>query len=239
LPRSGSTLIEQILASHSRVEGTHELHDLSKVIRTIRRRTPGQAPFPEILAKFRAGGWERLGRQYIERTAKYRSGAACFIDKNPNNFIFAGVIRLAMPNAKIINARRHPLDSCLGSYKQLFASGQPFSYDLTELGEYYLQYQRLLDHWHKAMPGGIIDVHYENVVADLESEVRRLLDFCGLPFERSCLDFHATDRAIKTASSEQVRRPIYATSVNLWRHYEEHLGELIEVLQPLLLNHSS
>ena len=239
LPRSGSTLIEQILASHSQVEGTHELHDLSKVIRAIRRRTPGQVPYPEILRKFRAGAWERLGRQYIDSTARHRSGAAFFIDKNPNNFIFAGVIRMSMPNAKIINARRHPLDSCLGSYKQLFASGQPFSYDLTELGEYYLQYQRLMDHWHEDMPGFVLDVQYEDVVANLEREVRRMLDFCGLPFESACLDFHATERAVKTASSEQVRRPIYSTSVDLWRHYEEHLGELIEVLQPLLVKPSA
>ena len=235
LPRSGSTLIEQILSSHSKVEGTHELHDLSRVIRATRSRAPGSPPFPEVFRKFGAGGWGRLGRQYIESTAKFRSGAAFFVDKNPNNFIFAGVIRLSMPNAKIINALRHPLDSCFGSYKQLFASGQPFSYDLTELGEYYLQYRRLMDHWHAVMPGFVLDVHYENVVADLEGEVRRMLDFCGLPFEEGCLDFHATERAVKTASSEQVRRPIYSSSVDLWRHYESHLDMLIEVLEPLLV----
>ena len=137
-------------------------------------------------------------------------------------------------NAKIIDARRHPLDSCFGTYKQLFASGQPFSYDLTELGEYYLQYLRLMDHWQQLLPDFVLDVQYEHVVADLETEVRRLLDFCGLPFEESCLRFHETDRAVRTASSEQVRRPIYASSVNLWRNYEHHLGELIDVLQPLL-----
>lgn len=234
LPRSGSTLIEQILASHSQVEGTHELSDLSKVMKALRQRAGSHLRFPEVVAPLRASGWERLGRHYIESTAKHRTGARYFIDKNPNNFIFAGLIRLAMPNAKIINALRHPLDSCLGSYKQLFAAGQPFSYDLTELGEYYLQYRRLMDHWHDVMPGFVLDVHYENVVGNLESEVRRMLDFCGLPFEEACLHFHKTERAVKTASSEQVRRPIYSSSINLWRNYEQHLETLIHIMKPLL-----
>jgi tetratricopeptide (TPR) repeat protein len=234
LPRSGSTLIEQILASHSQVEGTHELSDLSKAVQQLRRRAPRHQRYPEFLAGMKASGWARIGRDYLESTAKYRTGAPLFIDKNPNNFVFAGLIHLALPGAKIINARRHPLDSCLGSFKQLFASGQPFSYDLTELGEYYLQYQRLMDHWHAVMPGGVLDVHYEHVVADLETEVRRLLDFCGLPFEESCLQFYKTQRAVKTASSEQVRQPIYASSVELWRRYEAQLGTLVHILEPLL-----
>jgi tetratricopeptide (TPR) repeat protein len=232
LPRSGSTLIEQILASHSQVEGTHELSDLSKLVRSYRGRR--NELFPETLGHLRAQGWARLGREYVERTAKHRRGAPFFIDKNPNNFVFAGVVKLAMPNAKIINARRHPVDSCLGSYKQLFASGQPFTYDLTELGEYYLQYQRLMDHWHRVLPGFVLDVHYEHVVADFENEVRRMLDFCGLPFEEGCLNFHETRRPVKTASSEQVRRPLYSSSVNLWRNYERHLGELMQILKPVL-----
>ena len=232
LPRSGSTLIEQILASHSRVEGTHELSDLSKVVRGYRTRKKDR--FPESLGGLAAEGWSRIGREYLERTAKHRHGSPFFIDKNPNNFVFVGLLRLAIPNAKVINARRHPLDSCLGSYKQLFASGQPFTYDLTELGEYYLQYQRLMDHWHRVLPGFVLDVRYEDVVADLEGQVRRMLDFCELPFEPGCLRFHETERAIRTASSEQVRRPIYASSVDLWRRYEPHLGELIQILQPVL-----
>jgi len=236
LPRSGSTLIEQILASHSQVEGTHELTDLAKVVREVRRASRTDMRFPEAIAHLKAGGWSKIGKQYLERTAQYRSGAPYFIDKNPNNFVFTGLIRLAMPNAKVINARRHPLDSCLGTFKQLFASGQPFSYDIVELGEYYLQYQRLMDHYHAAMPGFVLDVHYEQVVGDLEGQVRRLLDFCGLPFEESCLRFHETERAVKTASSEQVRRPIYSSSVNLWRNYEKDLGELVEILEPVLLN---
>jgi len=233
LPRSGSTLLEQIFASHSQVDATHELHDLTRAVQTPRRARK-QDRFPEFLGKPRTAGWSRLGRAYLERTARYRAGAPYFVDKNPNNFIFAGVLKLAMPNAKIINARRHPLDSCLGAYKQLFASGQPFTYDMTELAEYYLQYQRLMDHWHAVMPGFMLDVHYEDVVTDLEGQVRRLLDFCGLPFEETCLNFHQTQRAVKTASSEQVRQPIYSSSVNLWRNYEAHLDTLVHILEPLL-----
>ena len=140
-----------------------------------------------------------------------------------------------MPNAKIINARRHPLDSCFGSYKQLFASGQPFTYDLFELGEYYYEYQHLMEHWHEVIPNFILDVHYEKVVNDLETEVKRMLDFCGLSFEENCLRFYETERAVKTASSEQVRQPLYSSSVNLWRNYENNLGDLIDILQPLLI----
>jgi hypothetical protein len=157
-----------------------------------------------------------------------------FTDKNPNNYVYVGFLHLILPNAKIINARRHPLDSCFGSYKQLFAKGQPFSYDLVELGENYLQYQRLMDHWHEVLPGKVLDVHYEEVVADLEGQVRRILEYCELDWEDSCLQFHETSRAVKSASSEQVRRPIYSSSINSWRHYESHLGDLIEVLEPLL-----
>ena len=145
-----------------------------------------------------------------------------------------GLLQLILPNAKIINARRHPLDSCYGSYKQLFAEGQPFSYDLVELGEHYLQYQRLMDHWHEVLPGKVLDVQYQEVVADLEGQVRRILEYCGLGWEESCLRFHETSRSVKSASSEQVRRPIYASAVNTWRHYEAHLGLLIETLEPLL-----
>ena len=235
LPRSGSTLIEQIVASHSQVEGTHELHDLPQLVDALNKKNANGLHFPDNIPDFNPQAWSRLGDQYLERTLKYRSGAPRFIDKNPNNFIYIGLLHLMLPNAKIINARRHPLDSCFGSYKQLFASGQPFSYDLTELGEYYLQYQTLMDHWHQVLPGKVLDVHYDEVVTDLDTQVRRILDFCDLPFEESCLKFHETDRAVKTASSEQVRQPIYSSSVNLWKHYESNLDELIEILEPLLL----
>ena len=234
LPRSGSTLIEQILASHSQVDGTHELSDLQRTVQAVCQSVHRRKRFPEALAKLSTEGWRKMGKEYLERTRIHRGSAPFFVDKNPNNFIYAGVLSLALPNAKIIDARRHPLDSCFGSFKQLFASGQPFTYDLTELGEYYLQYRRLMDHWHRLLPGFVLEVHYEEVVSDLETQVRRILDFCGLPFEEACLRFHETERAVKTASSEQVRRPIYSSSVNLWRNYEPHLEELIHILEPRL-----
>lgn len=234
LPRSGSTLIEQILSSHSQVEGTHELSDLSRVVHQARRESKGKRRFPEMLENFAPDDWRIIGENYIDRTKQFRSGHPYFVDKNPNNFEFIGLLSLVLPNAKIIDARRHPLDSCFGTYKQLFAKGQPFSYDLTELGEYYLEYRRLMDHWHRVLPGNVLDVNYEEVVADLETQVRRMLDYCQLPFEQACLRFHETDRAVKTASSEQVRQPIYTSSVNLWQNYETHLRELIQVLEPLL-----
>ena len=196
-----------------------------------RGKKPG---YPDNLPDLSAEDCLGAGQNYLASTLKYRAGAPHFIDKNPNNFMYIGLLRLILPNARIINARRHPLDSCFGSYKQLFASGQPFSYDLTDLGEYYLQYQRLVDHFHEVIPGFVLDVQYENVVGDFETQVRRILEFCELPFEEACLRFHETTRAVKTASSEQVRQPIYASSVNLWKRYESHLGELVEVLQPLL-----
>jgi len=233
LPRSGSTLIEQILASHSLVDGTFELTDLPRVATRIRRFSKKRSSFPGNLLELEKKHWSKIGNDYIESARKFRADAPYFIDKNPNNFIFVGLLRIALPGAKIINALRHPLDSCFGTYKQLFASGQPFSYNLTELGEYYLQYQRLMDHWKQVAPGFTLDVRYEDVVTDLEGQVRRILNFCGLPFEVGCLRFHETERAVKTASSEQVRRPIYSSSVNLWKNYEAHLGELIQVLEPV------
>ncbi len=234
LPRCGSTLLEQILSSHSKVDGTHELHDLSQLIRSRRILTMPPARYPTSIANMGVDGFQKLGREYVERTRRHRGDRPFFTDKNPNNFVHVGLLHLILPNAKIINAKRHPLDSCFGSYKQLFAQGQPFTYDLVELGEYYLQYQRLMDHWHEVLPGKVLDVQYEEVVQDLEGQVRRILEYCELEWEESCLRFHETNRSVKTASSEQVRQPIYASSVNSWRHYEQHLGALIEVLGPLL-----
>ena len=145
-----------------------------------------------------------------------------------------GFLSLILPNAKIINAKRHPLDSCLGSFKQLFARGQPFTYDQFELAEFYLEYQRLMDHWHAVLPGKVLNVQYEDVVDDLETQVRRILEFCELSWDDACLRFYETDRAVKTASSEQVRQPIYSSAKHKWRSYEAHLGPMIEVLEPLL-----
>jgi len=178
--------------------------------------------------------WAALGRSYIEQTRQYRGSRLHFIDKNPNNFASIGLLSLALPNAKFINTRRHPLDTCLSCYKQLFAKGQPFTYDLLEIGEYYLQYDRLMAHWHAVLPGRVLDVQYEDVVADQEGQTRRLLEFCGLPWEDACLRYYATQRAIRTASSEQVRRPIYTDSIGVWRHYVHELAPLIEVLAPVL-----
>jgi len=234
LPRSGSTLLEQILSSHSLVDGTHELAELGRTIRSNPTLTTPATRYPISVKDLETDDYRKLGEEYIERASHHRGDRPFFTDKNPNNFIHVGVTSLILPNAKFINARRHPLDSCYGSYKQLFASGQPFTYDLVELGEYYVQYQRIMDHWHTVLPGKILDVHYEEVVADLEGQVRRILDYCELDWEESCARFYETDRSVKSASSEQVRKPIYKTSVNTWRHYESHLEDLIETLEPVL-----
>jgi tetratricopeptide (TPR) repeat protein len=233
LPRSGSTLIEQILASHSEVDATHELPEVGRLIQGI-RRDRGRTAYPEAVRKFSGDDFTALGRAYLDATRQYRHGAPRFVDKNPNNFASLGLLALALPNARFVNARRHPLDTCWSCYRQLFARGQPFTYDLVELGEYYLDYDRMMAHWHAVLPGRVLDVDYESVVAGLEGEARRLLDFCALPWEHSVLRFHETQRAIRTASSEQVRRPIYDSSIGAWRRCERELAPLIEVLSPLL-----
>jgi len=234
LPRSGSTLIEQILASHSQVDATHELPEAGRLIQRINRDRVDRIAYPEAVRDFSDEAWAALGRSYIEQTRQYRRDAPRFIDKMPNNFASIGLLSLALPNARFINTRRHPLDTCLSCYRQLFARGQPFTYDLLELGEYYLQYDRMMAHWHAVLPGRVLDVQYESVVADQEAQTRRLLDFCGLPWEDPCLRYYETERAIRTASSEQVRRPIYTSSMGLWRHYTRELAPLIEILQPVL-----
>ncbi len=234
LPRSGSTLIEQILASHSHVDATHELPEVGRLILQINRESRGKATYPEAVRDFDGEAWAKLGRSYIEATRQYRRDAPRFLDKNPNNFASMGLISLALPNARFINARRHPLDTCLSCYKQLFARGQPFTYDLVEIGEYYLEYDRMMTHWSAVLSDRVLDVQYEDVIADLQGQVRRMLVFCGLSWEDACLRFHETERAIRTASSEQVRRPIYDSSIGIWRHYERELAPLIDVLAPLL-----
>ena len=234
LPRSGSTLIEQILASHSQVDATHELPEVGRLIQGINRERKDRVTYPEAVRDFNDAAWAALGRSYIDETRRYRRGAPYFVDKMPNNFASIGLIALALPNARIINTRRHPLDTCLSCYKQLFAKGQPFTYDLVELGEYYLQYERLMAHWHAVLPGRVLDVQYESVVTDLPAETRRLLEFCGLPWEDACLRYYETERAIRTASSEQVRRPIYDSSVGVWRQYTRELAPLIDILRPIL-----
>jgi len=234
LPRSGSTLIEQILASHSEVQGTRELPILERMLAQIDKRGSKGEVYPEVVRRLANDDLADLGAQYVKSTERYRADARYFTDKALSNFRSIGLLQLILPNAIVINARRHPLDSCLGSYKQLFAKGHPYTFDLFELGEYYLQYQRLMDHWDRVLKGRVLDVHYEQLVAEPEPQIRRLLDHCGLAWEESCLNFHTTSRPIESASSEQVRQPIYQTSVNSWRSYERQLGELIDILQPVL-----
>jgi tetratricopeptide (TPR) repeat protein len=229
LPRSGSTLVEQILASHSQVEGTAELPLLGKMTAAMGRYRSDQRQYPDVLTEFRKKDWRAYGQQYMEDSRHYRStDRPYFTDKLPNNFPHVGLLHLILPNAKIINARRHPLDSCLGSYKQLFGKGQNFTYDMFDLAEYYKQYHAIMTHWHKVLPGKVLDVHYEQTVSRLEWQVRRLLEHCGLPFEEQCLKFYETERPVKTASSEQVRQPIYRGALGKWRRYEKHLGMWLE-----------
>jgi tetratricopeptide (TPR) repeat protein len=229
LPRSGSTLIEQILASHSEVEGTAELPEIGRVIGTLAGRTPGEA-YPEAAQRLEDADWRRLGEDYLARVARHRHDTPHFTDKMPNNFPSIGFIHLILPNATIIDARRHPLDSCFGSFKQHFAQGQTFSYDLIEIGEYFLEYRRMMRHWQEVLPGRVLEVRYEDMVGDLPGQTQRLLAHCGLPWEDACLRFWETERPVRTASSEQVRQPIYTTSLNHWRHFRTELAPLIEVL---------
>lgn len=240
LPRSGSTLIEQILASHSRVEGTSELPYLGRVATSLNRNRADGINYPEAVRELRPANFAALGQDYLDHARRHRvAGAAHFIDKMPNNFPSVGFLHLILPNAIVIDARRHPLDACLGSYRQLFAKGQNFTYDLTDIGEYFLQYERIVDHWHDVLPGKVLTIQYEEVVGDFENQVRRLLDHCGLPFEEACLRFHETERPVRTASSEQVRQPIYRTALGFWRNYEAHLGELVDVLEPSLSRYAT
>jgi len=240
LPRSGSTLIEQILASHSQVEGTAELPYLGRVATSLTRNRADGVNYPQAVRELKGPNFEALGRRYLEHASLHRvEGLSRFIDKMPNNFPNVGFAQLILPRAKIIDARRHPMDSCLSCYRQLFARGQTFTYDLTEIGEYFLQYQRMMDHWHAVLPGRVLTVQYEELVTDFDNQVRRLLDYCELPWEDACLNFHETDRPVRTASSEQVRQPIYQGAVGFWHRYEEHLDELAEVLEPVLARYES
>ncbi|HEX5787094.1 MAG TPA: sulfotransferase [Woeseiaceae bacterium] len=235
LPRSGSTLVEQILATHSKVEGTSELPILSRIVGSIGRYRPDNVAYPEALKELRSKDWRAYGQQFLEECRRHRyTDKPFFTDKLPNNFPHVGFIHLILPNAKIINARRHPLDSCLGAYKQLFGHGQHFTYDMFELSEYYKLYDAMMRHWHDVLPGKVLDVHYEETVTDLESQVRRILEHCGLEFEERCLRYHETERAVKTASSEQVRQPIYTSSLGKWRRYEAHLGAWLAEFEEII-----
>jgi|TARA_B110000211_G_C14083167_1_gene555507 tetratricopeptide (TPR) repeat protein len=233
LPRSGSTLLEQILASHSLIDGTSELPDISMIAQSITDKQSGRS-FPLSVPDLSAAELTAYGEQYLRQTQRHRGQAPFFTDKMPNNFAYVGFIKAILPNAKIIDARRHPMDSCIGCFKQHFAKGQTFTYDLFELGEFYLEYEQLMAHWDDVLPGQVLQVQYESVVADLETQVRRILDFCGLDFEDNCVNFHETKRAVRTASSEQVRQPIYQGSVATWKRFGPHLDALRQVLSPVL-----
>ena len=237
LPRAGSTLLEQILASHSQVEGTMELPNIfALAYRLDRKRRVGEEPeYPGNLADLTREDVTRFGEEFIRDTQVYRKqGTPYFIDKMPNNFRHIGLIQMILPNAKIIDARRGAMGCCFSGFKQLFAEGQEFTYGLREIGQYYADYVALMAHWDNVLPGKILRVRYEDVVADLETQVRRLLDHCGLPFEEACLNFHQTERAVRTASSEQVRQPIFKSGVDQWENFSEFLGPLRTKLGPEL-----
>ena len=228
LPRAGSTLIEQILSSHSQIEGTAELPDIPALVHKL-------GPYPAAVPKLGRDEREELGREYLKRAGvQRRTNKPFFVDKLPNNWLFVPFIQLILPSAKIIDARRHPLAGCFSNFRQQFARGQDFTYDLADVGHYYADYVRLMAHLDAVLPGRIHRVIYERMVEDTESEVRALLDYCGLGFEPECLEFHKTERAVRTASSEQVRRPIYKEATEEWRPYEPFLGPLKEALGPVV-----
>ncbi|HUL47796.1 MAG TPA: sulfotransferase [Steroidobacteraceae bacterium] len=226
LPRSGSTLIEQILASHSRVDGTMELPNIINLVRAFEDQAPNRDGYPEAVGGASVAQLAALGSRYVAETAPLRRGRAHFTDKLPNNFSHVGLIQAILPHATIVDARRHPMDACFSTFKQHFASGQTFSYDLEDLGRYYRCYLSLMDHWDAALPGKVLHVQYEELVRDPEASIRRLLEHCGLPFEPACLNFHETSRPVRTPSAEQVRRPIYTQAVGYWRHFENELEPL-------------
>ncbi|MBB3859627.1 putative Zn-dependent protease [Novosphingobium hassiacum] len=237
LPRSGSTLVEQILASHSQIEGTMELPDMMMIAARLQSRIDeGEfADFATMIASLTPADRTRLGEEYIERTRVHRqTDRPRFVDKMPNNWQHVGLIKLILPNAKIIDARRNPLSCCLSGWKQHFARGQTFTYDLTEIGRYYRDYVGLMADYDRAAPGSVHRVIYEDMVADTEAQVRRVLAYLGLPFEAGCLEFYNNDRAVRTASSEQVRKPIFRDGLDQWRNYEPWLGPLVEALGPVL-----
>ena len=226
LPRSGSTLVEQILASHSQVEGTMELHNILALVREFDHRGADRDGYPEAVLALSGEELTGLGRRYIEETRTVRSGRPRFIDKMPNNFSHVGLIHAILPNARIVDVRRHPMDACFSNYKQYFAHGQSFSYDLEDLGRYYRCYLALMDHWDEVLPGKVMHLQYEQLIRDPQDTVRRLLAHCDLPFEAATLNFHENRRPVRTASAEQVRQPLYASGVGYWKRFATELEPL-------------
>jgi predicted Zn-dependent protease len=230
LPRSGSTLIEQILASHPRVEGTFELPNVLTIVREFDHANPQRDGYPENVPAVPLEQFAALGRRYLAETAPIRTGRLHFIDKMPNNFSHVGLIHAMLPKAIVIDVRRHPMDSCFSTYKQYFAEGQSFSYDLAGLGRYYRCYLELMDHWDRVLPEKVLHLGYEALVRDPEMHIRRLLTHCGLEFDPACLAFHETRRPVRTASAEQVRQPLYTSGIGYWRHFEAQLEPLRRAL---------
>jgi len=239
LPRSGSTLLEQILASHSRVEGTQELAEIPRIVNDLQGRDPELANlrYPAVLADLKPEEFLRLGERYLSETRVYRTGRPRFLDKMPNNFRHIGLIHLLLPNARIIDARREPMACCFSNLKQLFASGQEFTYSTSDIARYYRTYIDLMQHWDEVLPGRVLRIWHEDVVDDLEGNVRRILDFCGLEFEPECLEFYKTERSVRTASSEQVRRPIFRDGLDQWKNFEPWLGGLMDALGDALIRY--
>jgi predicted Zn-dependent protease len=232
LPRAGSTLLEQILASHSRVEGTHELSDVQNAVTELQGRGAGaDSPlYPARLAELPKEEFLRMGERYLSDTQMYRADRPFFIDKMPNNFRHIGLIHLMLPNARIIDARREPMSCCFSNLKQLFAQGQEFTYSVEDIARYYRTYLELMEHWDRVLPGRVLRVHHEDVVGDLEGSVRRMLEYCELEFEPACIEFHKTKRSVRTPSSEQVRQPIFRESLEQWKNFEPWLGPLKDSL---------
>ena len=237
LPRAGSTLIEQILASHSMIDGTLELPNILSLVQSLRGSdvygTLGK--YPNCMRDFTSVKRSELGEAYITDTKIHRKNAPFFTDKMPNNFRHIALIHLILPNAKIIDARRYPLDCCFSMFKQLFAQGQEFTYGLKEAGSYYNSYIKLMNHWNKVLPGKILKVNNEDVIEDLEGQVKRILKFIDIPFEENCITFHETERLVRTASSEQVRQPINKKGIGRWKPYAKHLKPLLETIDNKLI----
>jgi tetratricopeptide (TPR) repeat protein len=239
LPRSGSTLVEQILASHSQVEGTQELPDISRMVRELEgpRSNPDNPCYPAVLAELALEDFRKRGERYITDTRAYRGNKPFFIDKMPNNFRHVGFIHLILPNAKIIDVRREPMACCFSNLKQLFASGQEFTYSIEDVARYYRTYLELMRHWDAVLPGKCLRIWYEDVVDNLAGNVRRILEYCGLEFEPACMAFYKTKRSVRTASSEQVRQPIFREGLGQWRNFEPWLYPLREALGDALVRY--
>ena len=231
MPRSGSTLVDQIISSHSQVDGTQELPNIIKIASEL--NSYNHNTYPEILKELDELKLTEMGKNYLSETTWARKNAPFFIDKMPNNFIHIGLIKTILPNAKIIDTRRDPMDTCFSCYKQFFARGQLFTYSLEDLGNYYTDYIKAMNHWHNLYGKDIYTVHYDNVINKTEETIRELIDYCELPFEKECLEFYNSSRPVKTPSAEQVRQPIYKSGLNYWKNYEKHLLPLKKIIDEI------